>query len=194
MWLCFFEQRCSVLSWAASSRPPVWSRKAESAPADGGVGLKFTQTRPQWNSTENTDITAVGTSCLFQYSCLGVSQVSGWSRASNWLLNNKLVAVNQPITNKCHLVFSCTLTLLLFWGPSLSFCSLLLPDCSNSELCSLKRNHTRVYFGAVIQSFPKSLRLTNKFFGYLPTCQWCAFIFLCSVRIVTRNAETFLRG
>lgn len=101
----------------------VWSRKAQSAPADGGVGHQFTQTRSQWNSTENTDITTVGTSCIFRYSCPCVSQVFSGSRVSNWLLNNKLAAVNQPITNKCHLVFSCTLLVLLFWGLSLSFCS-----------------------------------------------------------------------
>lgn len=131
-WLFWF----SVLH-LSSSEPPasldaVWSRKAQSAPTDGGVGHKFTQTRLQWNSTENTDINTVGTSCIFQYSCLCVSQVFSESRVSNWLLNNKLVAVNQTISNKCHLVFSCTLILFLFWGLSLSFCSFELPHCSNS--------------------------------------------------------------
>lgn len=116
-----YDSAAATCLWM--SLDAVWSKKAQSAPADGGVGHKFTQTRSQWNSMENTDITTVGTSCIFQYSCLCVSQVFSGSRVSNWLLNNKLAAVNQPITNKCHLVFSCTLLVLLFWGLSLSFCS-----------------------------------------------------------------------
>lgn len=87
----------------------VWRMKAQSAPADGGVGHKFTQTCPQWNSTD-----CVGTRCIFQYSCLCWSQVFSGSRVANWLLNNKLLCVNQPITNKCQLVLSCTLVVLLF--------------------------------------------------------------------------------
>lgn len=104
---------------------------------------------PQWSSTENTDITTVGTSCTFQYSCLSVSQVSSGSRVSNWPLNNKLHAVNQPITNKCHLVFSCMRSLLLFWASHCQFAVLKLPECSNSRLCSLK-DHTSVYLCTTI--------------------------------------------
>lgn len=159
----------------------VWSRKT---PADGIWGAQIhTNTSPM----RTRILPQLAPSCIFRYSCLHVSQVSTEGHVSNWLLNNKVAAVNQPITNKCYLVFHCALSVLLFWGLALSFCSFELPECSNSELCSLK-DHTGVFIlCTIIQKVYWSF-LDWQTLCHFPGFQWCPF---CSVQCDSQQAETW---
>lgn len=83
------------------------------------------------------------------------------SRASNWLLNNKVAAVNQPITNKCHPVFSGALATSLL-GPR--FVILQFGDCQNAaitRLCSLKGRSGLFIFAPLTGSVPELPGLTG---------------------------------
>ncbi len=128
----------------------VWSTEA---PADGDVGHNFSQTRPQWNSTENTDITTVGTSCIFN------TAVSVWAKflvgavcPTGRSTINSSPSISQSLTNVT--LFSAARAQYFFSGAShCHFAVLKLPECSNSKLCSLKE-HASVYFCTIIPKLP----------------------------------------
>lgn len=99
----------------------VWSR---TAPADEDAGHE---------STARTQILHSWHELRFQHSCLRVSQACSGSRVSNWPLNNKVVAVNQPITNKRHLVSAACARCSAAGTSHCHFTALKLPERSKAS-------------------------------------------------------------
>lgn len=119
-------------SAAAAAAEFACLRGAESESADTR-GHRFTATRRR----QNTDIChSWQRAALPAYSCLTVSQVSieGAARPTGCATIPAAVAVNQPITNKCHLVFGAALAVLLLWGHRTVI--LQFPNCQDAAMAS----------------------------------------------------------
>lgn len=162
----FFNKAAQCCASAAASclwksLDAVWSREA---PADGDAGHKFTQTRPRWEhrychswhraAFSDTAVSAWAKFLLRAVCPTGCSTIK-------WL-----PSISQSLTNVT--LFSAAGSQCFSSGAShCHFAVLKLPECSNSELCSLK-DHTGVFiFAPLSESVPELFGLTD----FVPLCR-----------------------